>query len=113
MSKSLPFTPSGHPLRPPPNGRNSNRSPESWISLVRFLLSFEMMRGMSYAIRSCRFSTFTGSNNKFNDGSFGSNNSNKPISVLDTRRSLTPSTSTLSSSFGSGGNGITTTAGHH
>lgn len=40
-------------------------------------------------------------------GSFGSNNSNEPISVLDTRRSPSPSTSisTLSSSFGGGGNG--------
>ncbi|XP_024995385.1 scarecrow-like protein 6 [Cynara cardunculus var. scolymus] len=38
------------------------------------------------------------------EGSFGSNNSNEPISVLDTRRSPSPSTSisNLSSSFGGG-----------
>ncbi|KAK1409856.1 hypothetical protein QVD17_36385 [Tagetes erecta] len=48
---------------------------------------------------------------KLKEGSFGSNNSNEPISVLDTRRSPSPSTSTstLSSSFNGGGNGCTTT----
>lgn len=38
------------------------------------------------------------------EGSFGSNNSNEPISVLDTRRSPSPSTS-ISTLSGGGGNG--------
>ncbi|KAI3823595.1 hypothetical protein L1987_05034 [Smallanthus sonchifolius] len=48
--------------------------------------------------------------NKLKEGSFGCNNFNEPISVLDTRSpSPSTSTSTLSSSLGGGGNGGATT----
>ncbi|KVH90237.1 scarecrow-like protein 6 [Cynara cardunculus var. scolymus] len=65
------------------------------------------MRGMAFEVAAFQPST---ESVKCKEGSFGSNATNEPISVLDTRRSPSPSTSTstLSSSFG-GGNDCTTT----
>lgn len=66
------------------------------------------MRGMAFEVAAFQPST---ESIKCKEGSFGSTTTNEPISVLDTRRSPSPSTSTstLSSSFGGGGNDCTTT----
>ncbi|KAJ9555428.1 hypothetical protein OSB04_010042 [Centaurea solstitialis] len=65
-----------------------------------------MRRGMAFEVAPFQGSSIESI--KCKEGSFGSiNTTNEPISVLDTRRSPSPSTSTstLSSSFGGGGGG--------
>ncbi|KAI3727470.1 hypothetical protein L6452_16085 [Arctium lappa] len=64
------------------------------------------MRGMAHEVAVFPPPPIESTNSK--EGSFGSNNSHEPISVLDSRRSPSPSTSisTLSSSFGVSDNNI-------